>query len=140
MEPMAPAAADTILRYFRESGDTPADYDRIVTGDLGYEGSELLLDLLCENGLDLTGRHADCGKLIYDPLQKDVHAGGSGCGCSASVLAAHFLPALERGALRRILFLATGALMSPSNLQQGGSILGIAPLVVLESRVKGGTI
>ena len=130
---MAPAAADTILRYFAGSGERPLDYDRIVTGDLGSEGSALLLELLRENGLDLQGRHRDCGVLLFDPLKTDVHAGGSGCGCSASVLSALFLPALERGELRRILFLATGALMSPSCLLQGESIRGIAPLVVLES-------
>ena len=138
---MAPAAADTILRFFSLSGERPSDYDRIVTGDLGAEGSALLVELLRENGLDLAGRHRDCGVLLFDPLKADVHAGGSGCGCSASVLSALFLPALERGELRRILFLATGALMSPSNLLQGGSILGIAPLVVLEAGKpkKGGT-
>lgn len=130
---MAPAAADTILRFFSLSGEKPSDYDRIVTGDLGTEGSALLSELLRENGLDLAGRHRDCGVLLFDPLKADVHAGGSGCGCSASVLSALFLPALERGELRRILFLATGALMSPSNLLQGGSILGIAPLIVLEA-------
>ena len=129
---MAPAAADTILRYFSLSGESPSDFDRIVTGDLGTEGSALLSELLRDNGLDLAGRHRDCGVLLFDPLKADVHAGGSGCGCSASVLASLFLPALERGELRRILFLATGALMSPSCLLQGGSIRGIAPLIVLE--------
>ena len=129
---MAPAAADTLLRFFASPDENPADYDRIVTGDLGTEGSALLSELLRENGLDLLGRHRDCGVLLFDPLKTDVHAGGSGCGCSASVLASLFLPALERGELRRILFLATGALMSPSNLLQGGTVLGIAPLIVLE--------
>ena len=135
---MAPAAADTLLRFFAESGERPADYDRIVTGDLGSEGSALLLELLRENRLDLAGRHRDCGVLLFDPLKADVHAGGSGCGCSASVLSALFLPALERGEIRRALFIATGALMSPSNLLQGGTVGGIAPLVVLESGVNGG--
>ena len=135
---MAPAAADTILRYFSLSGESPSDFDRIVTGDLGAEGSALLLELLRENGLDLQGRHRDCGVLLFDPLKTDVHAGGSGCGCSASVLASLFLPALERGELNRILFLATGALMSPSCLLQGESIRGIAPLIVLESGKTGG--
>ena len=135
---MAPAAADTLLRFFADENESPSDYDRIVTGDLGTEGSALLSGLLRENGLDLLGRHRDCGLLLFDPLNTDVHAGGSGCGCSASVLSALFLPALERGEIRRMLFLATGALMSPSNLLQGGSILGIAPLVVLESAEIGG--
>ena len=135
---MAPAAADTILRYFSLSGESPSSFDRIVTGDLGTEGSALLSEILRDNGLDLSGRHRDCGVLLFDPLKTDVHAGGSGCGCSASVLASLFLPALERGEMNRILFLATGALMSPSRLLQGGSIIGIAPLVVLESGGKKG--
>ncbi len=135
---MAPAAADTILRYFSLTGESPSDFDRIVTGDLGAEGSALLSELLRDNGLDLRGRHRDCGVLLFDPLKADVHAGGSGCGCSASVLSALFLPALERKELRRVLFLATGALMSPSCLLQGESIRGIAPLIVLESGKTGG--
>ncbi len=135
---MAPAAADTILRYFSLTGESPSDFDRIVTGDLGAEGSALLSELLRDNGLDLRGRHRDCGVLLFDPLKTDVHAGGSGCGCSASVLSALFLPALERKELRRVLFLATGALMSPSCLLQGESIRGIAPLIVLESGKTGG--
>ena len=135
---MAPAAADTILRYFSLTGESPSDFDRIVTGDLGAEGSALLSELLRDNGLDLRGRHRDCGVLLFDPLKADVHAGGSGCGCSASVLSALFLPALEHKELRRVLFLATGALMSPSCLLQGESIRGIAPLIVLESGKTGG--
>lgn len=129
---MAPAVADTILRYFGESGDSPEDYDAIVTGDLGREGSAILADLLAGRGMSLGGRHKDCGVLLYDPDYQDAHAGGSGCGCCASVTAAHFLPMLERGEARRILLMATGALMSPASIQQGGSIIGIAPLAVLE--------
>ena len=132
---MAPAVADTILRYFAESGDSPTDYDAIVTGDLGREGSAILSDLLAGKGVSLRDRHRDCGVMLYDPAYQDVHAGGSGCGCCASVTAAHFLPMLERGEIGRILLMATGALMSPSSIQQGGSIIGIAPLVVLEGRV-----
>ncbi len=132
---MAPAAADTLLRYFEESGEDPTAYDAIVTGDLGREGSAILADLLTAKGLDLGGRHRDCGSMLYDPSYQDVHAGGSGCGCSAAVMTAHFIPQLERGEAKRILFMATGALMSPSSIQQGGSIIGIAPAVCLE--VKG---
>ncbi|MFA5562446.1 MAG: stage V sporulation protein AD [Eubacteriales bacterium] len=128
---MAPAAADSLLCYFAQSGDSPAAYDAVVTGDLGREGSAMLSYLLEGQGLFLGEKHLDCGKLLYDFNRQDVHAGGSGCGCSAAVLAAHFLPLLESGAMRNILFIATGALMSPSSLQQGGRVLGIAPAVRL---------
>ncbi len=129
---MAPAVADTLLRYFAESGDTPEDYDAIVTGDLAREGSVILSDLLAARRLSLAGRHRDCGVMLYDPVRQDVHAGGSGCGCIAAVASAFFLPRLANGEMHRILLLATGALMSPSSVQQGGSIIGIAPLVRLE--------
>ena len=133
---MAPAAAHTILSYFEQSGEMPEAFDAIVTGDLGYEGAELMRGILCDNGLPLLKNHIDCGTLLYNPSIQDVHAGGSGCGCSASVLSAHFLPLLEKGKMRRILFLATGALMSPSSIQQGKAIVGVAPLLVLESQGK----
>ena len=133
---MAPAVADTLLRYFAESGDTPDDYDAIVTGDLGREGSAILSDVLAARRLSLGSRHRDCGVMLYDPAKQDVHAGGSGCGCVAAVSAAFFLPRLATGELRRILLLATGALMSPSSVQQGGSIIGIAPLVRFEYKEK----
>lgn len=129
---MAPAAADTLLRYFAESGDTPDAYDAVVTGDLGREGSAILSDLLSLRALSLGNRHRDCGVMLYDPAYQDVHAGGSGCGCIASVFCAHFLPRLLSGEMKRILLMATGALMSPSSIQQGGSIIGIAPLAVVE--------
>ncbi len=129
---MAPAAADTLARYFAESGDTPADYDAIITGDLGSEGSEILSDLLAMQGISLAARQKDCGMLLYDPARQDVHAGGPGCGCCASVTAAYVLPRMLRGEWRRILLMATGALMSPTSLQQGASIVGIAPLLRME--------
>jgi stage V sporulation protein AD len=130
---MAPAAADSILTFLRETGTVPSDYDAIVTGDLGEEGSRLL-SVLCEReGVRLVAKHEDCGCLLYNKSKQDVHAGASGCGCSASVLAAHYLPRLKSGALRRILFLSTGALMSPQSVQQKSCIIGIAPTILLES-------
>lgn len=129
---MAPAAAHTILSFFEKSGYSADDFDAVVTGDLGYEGSELVKGLLCDNGLPLLKNHLDCGTLLYDPSIQDVHSGGSGCGCSASVLSAHFLPMLEEGKMKRILFVASGALMSPSSILQGKSIIGIAHAVVIE--------
>ncbi len=130
---MAPAAADSILTFLKETNTDPSDYDAIVTGDLGKEGSRLLYELTEENGLSLRKQHLDCGLLLYDEAIQDIHAGASGCGCSAAALAAHFLPALTVGRYKRILFLSTGALMSPSSIQQGESIVGIAPAVCLES-------
>ena len=129
---MAPAAADTLIRYFRESGETPMDFDAIVTGDLGQEGTALLCQLTARAGYRIDAVHRDCGLILFDRTRQDVHAGGSGCGCSASVMACHFLPLVQKGRLSRMLFLATGALMSPSSLQQGGAICGIAPLILIE--------
>ena len=126
---MAPAAADTVNAYFKESGKRATDFDAIFTGDLGKVGTSLLHELLLEEGIDVRDVHRDCGNLLYDFEAQDVHSGGSGCGCSASVLAAHILPALARGELRDVLLLSTGALMSPSSVQQGEHIYGIAPLV-----------
>jgi stage V sporulation protein AD len=126
---MAPAAAHSIKAFLALRKREAKDYDAIVTGDLGREGSALLEMLLKEEKIPIAGTHMDCGAMLYDPLKKDCHSGGSGCGCSASLLAAHFLPQLAKREYRRILFLSTGALMSPSSIQQGGSILGVAPVI-----------
>lgn len=128
---MAPAAIDTLTRYFTATHTTAADYDLILTGDLGREGSALLCELMEAESLPIADRHRDCGLLIYDCRADDRHAGGSGCGCSAVVLAAHILPRLERGDLRNILFLATGAMMSPDSVKQGLAIPAIAHLIHL---------
>lgn len=127
---MAPAAADTLVRFFKDTDTKPNDYGAIVTGDLGDVGSRLLLKLCAMEGYDLLN-HLDCGKMIYDATEQDVGAGGSGCGCSASVLNAYFMPMLERGEMHDILFMATGALMSPTSSQQGESIPSVAHLVHL---------
>ena len=130
---MAFAAADSIISYFDISGERPEDFDYIVTGDLGKYGSRVLADLLCERYPAAARRHTDCGMLLYDSSKQDVHAGASGCGTSASLLALEFLPALERGDIKNILFLSTGALMNPSSLLQGSDIYGVAPLIRLQS-------
>ncbi|MGN0590340.1 stage V sporulation protein AD [Ruminococcus sp.] len=135
---MAPAAADTILRFLGDTGAAPGDFDAIVTGDLGIVGSRLLCTLMEKEGVDITRQHRDCGAMIFDPEQQDTHAGGSGCGCSASVLCGHFLPRLRTGEIRNILFAATGALMSPTSSQQGESIPGISHLIHLSAEKKGG--
>ena len=129
---MAPAAADSLLRFFDSTGETPYDFDAIITGDLAKEGASILCELLEKEGVSIKNRHFDCGMLLYDYDEQDVHAGASGCGCSASVLASYFFPRIQNGDFRRVLFLATGALMSPSSIFQGGNIVGIAPVVCLE--------
>lgn len=131
---MAPAAAATILGFLSDTGTTPEDYDLILTGDLGQVGSDLLYELATREGVDLRSRHTDCGLLIYDRDRQDVHAGGSGCGCCASVLCSYILPSLREGRVKRVLFAATGALLSPTSTQQGESIPSIAHAVCLTSR------
>ena len=116
------------MRYFRESGKSPDDCDLILTGDLGREGSGILTDIMSEQGYDIRSSYNDCGLLLYDKSQ-DKHAGASGCGCSAAVLAAYALRAMNEGKYKSILFIGTGALMSPMSVQQGASIPGIAHLV-----------
>ena len=128
---MAPAAADTLHRFFENTGTRPEDFDVIVTGDLGQIGGNILQELLLQEGYDLKDRFADCGRLIFSQEQ-DAHAGGSGCGCSAAVLTAHWLPRLESGEIGRLLFAATGALMSPLTVQQKESIPSVAHLVLFE--------
>ena len=126
---MAPAAASTIKKYFSDTGTKPEDYDVIYTGDLGYVGTNLLYELLEREGIDIRCRHSDCGLIIFDREKQDVHAGGSGCGCSASVLCSFIMHRFEEGQFKNILFMSTGALMSPTSSFQGESIPGIAHLI-----------
>ena len=126
---MAPAAADTIKSFLEDTNTAPCDYDMIFTGDLGQVGTDLLYEILSRDGIDIKGYHKDCGNMIFDIEKQDVHAGGSGCGCSASVLCSHILNAMRQGSMKNILFCATGALMSPTSSQQGESIPSIAHLV-----------
>ena len=135
---MAPAALDTLQRFFAASDTTPADYDLIVTGDLGWEGSRILCDLADAEGLDLRSRHNDCGMMIFSRNTQDTHSGGSGCGCSAVVLGGYLLPKLQSGTVSRMLYMATGAMMSPDSIKQGQSIPAVAHLVCLESPCAGG--
>lgn len=130
---MAPAAYDTLCAHFADTGRTPNYYDAIFTGDLGALGHDILQALFAEDGVMLDSRYMDCGMLMYDLRTQDVHAGGSGCGCSASVLCAHILPAMRKGVWKRVLFAATGALMSPTSAQQGANIPGICHAVALEA-------
>ena len=129
---MAPAACDTIYRNLMDFGRIPADYDKIITGDLGSVGQKVLWDLMREKGMDISKVHMDCGMEIYDQSQ-DAHAGGSGCGCSAVVLSAYILKQLEEGKWKRVLFVPTGALLSKTSFNEGQSIPGIAHAVELVS-------
>lgn len=129
---MAPAAANTIADFLKDTSSSPSDFDMILTGDLGKVGSRLLCELLQKDrGIDIESVHADCGLLLYDAEKQDVHAGGSGCGCGASVLNSYIMRRLESGELSRVLFVATGALMSPTSSLQGESIPSIAHAVLL---------
>lgn len=128
----SPAAADTIKRFLTDTNTTPEDYDVIFTGDLGAVGSNLLYELLSKEGIDIKGKHKDCGMMIFDIDDQDVHAGASGCGCSASVLTGYILKKLEKGEYSNILFCATGALLSPTSVMQGETIPSIAHLINLK--------
>lgn len=130
----SPAAADTIISYLNDTNTSPKDYDMIYTGDLGKVGTELLYRLCEDSGVKLRGFHKDCGNMIFDPNTQDVHSGGSGCGCSASVLTTHIMKKLNSKEFRNILFCATGALMSPTSTQQGESIPCIAHIVNIISQ------
>ncbi len=130
---MAPAAADTLMRYFKDSGSDVSDYDAIFTGDLGEVGSKALYELLQKEGLVIRKVHKDCGMMIFDRTRQDVHAGGSGCGCCASVLCSDIFNALSRGSLRNILFIATGALLSVTTAGQKRTIPSIAHLIHFQS-------
>jgi len=134
---MAPAAADVIAKHFRDLGRQPDFYDVIATGDLGSVGQTLLLQLLEQEGFDIKNQHNDCGLLIYDREKQDVHAGGSGCGCSAAVFAGYFFDKLKKGEIKNILFVPTGALHSVVTLQQGETIPGIAHAVAIAAKLGG---
>ncbi|MGE5588351.1 MAG: stage V sporulation protein AD [Clostridia bacterium] len=130
---MAPAAADTLLTHLADTGRSPGDYDLILTGDLASFGSEMLKELVKDNGVELGGNYRDCGLMLFDTKTQNVGAGGSGCACSAVVTFGHVLREMEKGTYRNVLLIATGALMSPLSCQQGESIPCIAHAVVIEA-------
>lgn len=129
----APAACCTISDFLRDTNTVPSDYDMILTGDLGAVGSELLCELMIkQENIDISGVHEDCGVMIYDTVtQKDVGAGGSGCGCSGAVVCSHILRRIENGELKKVLFVGTGALMSSVSSLQSESIPAVAHGVLL---------
>ncbi len=129
---MAPAACRTIADFLKDTNTIPSDYDMILTGDLGSTGSKLLIKLLkSEYGLNISGIHNDCGTMIFDSEKQDVHSGGSGCGCSASVVCSYILDKIKINELKRVLFVGTGALLSPTSSMQKESTPGIAHGVLL---------
>ena len=126
---MAPAAYETIRTHLEDLHKAPEDFDLIVTGDLGQVGKEMLMELARMDGIYLGGRLTDCGTLVFDNTKQDVHAGGSGCGCSAITLCGYLLDKLQAGKLQRILFCGTGALLSPTSSQQGLPVPGVCHAV-----------
>ena len=129
---MAPAACDLIVQHFEDFQTSPKDYDRIITGDLGYVGQDILLTLTKERGYDISTVHTDCGIEIFDRETQGTDSGGSGCGCSAVTMSAFFLPKIQRGELKKVLFVPTGALLSKISFNEGQTVPGIAHGVVLE--------
>ena len=130
---MAPAAYDTLSAHFRETGRKPTDYDMIFTGDLGELGKEIVIDFFARDGIDMRHNYQDCGLMLYDLEKQDMHAGASGCGCSASVLNSYLLRQMRQKKLNRILFAPTGALLSPTSSFQGESIPSICHAVVFSN-------
>ena len=131
---MAPAAHETLHAFFQDTKTRPQDYDLIVTGDLGKLGHAIVRELFSRDGMDMGERYQDCGLLLYDLKKQDMHAGASGCGCSASVLNGYLLSELRRGRWNRILFAPTGALLSPTSSFQGESIPGICHVLCISNQ------
>ena len=129
---MAPAAADTLITHFEDTGRKPNYYDLILTGDLGIVGSNILCKLMMEEGYNIENIHEDCGKLIFNIEAQDVHAGGSGCGCCGSVFCGYIYKEMKKGTFKRVLLMATGALMNTMSIQQGESIPSIAHALSIE--------
>lgn len=129
---MAPAALSTLVTHFEDTGRKPDYYDAIITGDLGYIGKDILIDLASSKGYDISGNYNDCGVLMFDQKRQDTHAGGSGCACSATVFSSYFYNLMLKDQIKKMLLIATGALMNATSSQQGESIPGIAHAVSIE--------
>lgn len=129
---MAPAAVDTMLTHFKDTGRNPSYYDLILTGDLGHIGKEILVDMMKTHGYNVKSNYNDCGVLIFDKESQDTHSGGSGCGCCATVFSGYVFKQLQEKKIKRILLIATGALTNATSSQQGESIPGIAHAISIE--------
>lgn len=134
---MAPAAMDTLINHFKDTGRDPSYYDLIISGDLGYVGKDIVIDMMKDQGYDLSKNFTDCGVEIFDRSEQDTHAGGSGCGCSGAVFNGYILKEMNKGKLEKVLLMSTGALHSTLITQQGESIPGIAHAVVIENKREG---
>lgn len=129
---MAPAALDTLIAHFKETGRNPSYYDGIFTGDLGYIGKEIVIENALSKGYNIKSNYNDCGVLMFDKEKQDTHSGGSGCACSATIFSGYLYNQMQSKKLRKILFIPTGALTNATTAQQGESIPGIAHAVALE--------
>ena len=127
-----PAALDTLITHFRDTGRKPSYYDLIITGDLGYIGKEILAELAETKGYNINANYNDCGVLIFDKESQDTHSGGSGCGCCATVFSGYFFKQLKEKKIKKLLLIATGALTNSTSSQQGESIPGIAHAISIE--------
>ena len=129
---MAPAALDTLMVHFQDTGRKPSYYDAIISGDLGYIGKEIVQEMAQSKGYNIKANYNDCGVLMFDKEKQDTHSGGSGCACIATLFSGYFFKQLKEGKLKRILLLATGALMNSTSMQQGETIPGIAHAISIE--------
>ncbi len=129
----SPAAADTLTALFEDTGTSPEDFDMILTGDLATVGSDVFCELMDKKGFNIYPMHKDCGKMIYNIKEQDVHAGGSGCGCCGSVFCGHIFKELKRGNIKRMILMATGALMNPMTIFQGETIPAIAHALIIST-------
>ena len=127
-----PAAVDTIFTHFKDTGRNPSYYDAIITGDLGYIGKEIVIDLLKSKGYNIASYYNDCGVMIFDKSEQDTHSGGSGCACIATTFSGYIFNMLKTKKYKKVLLVATGALTNATTSQQGESIPGIAHAVAVE--------
>ena len=127
-----PAALDTLICHFKDTGRVPSYYDAIITGDLGHVGKDILIDLAQEKGYNIKSNYNDCGVMMFDKEKQDTHSGGSGCGCCATVFSGFFFKQLKDKKIKRLLLIATGALTNSTSSQQGESIPGIAHAISIE--------
>ena len=130
---MAPAALDTLIAHFQDTGRKPSYYDLIITGDLGYIGKDILTDLAKTKGYNIKNNYNDCGVLIFNKDEQDTHSGGSGCACIATTFSGYLFKELKNRKINKILLMATGALMNATSSQQGESIPGIAHAIAIEN-------
>lgn len=129
---MAPAALDTLVTHFQDTGRKPTYYDAIISGDLGHVGKEIVSEMIQTKGYNINSIYDDCGVLMFDKNKQDTHSGGSGCACIGTIFSGYFFKQLKEQKIRRLLLVATGALMNATSSQQGETIPGIAHAISIE--------